>query len=192
MFQFWLVSILKQKLDSPVQLLVFCITSSLSTAHCNTTGRSATSTASYTAKWQHILASSPGSPIFSTHSRKDGEPVSCRVASPVESCPGDVNYTSVGTPSINDICPARRDNVLPRLRRAASAPQRKRRQRPAEVTCTNDRRYCGIYAIAFAVHAALGDDVNGEAPRIRPNSNEKSPLAVFQEKRACVVGPTIS
>ena len=88
---------------------------------------------------------------------------------------------------------ARRDNVLragiwitsARAARAvARAPERKRRQRPAEVTCTNDRRYCGIYAIAFAVHAALGDDVNGEAPRIRPNSNEKSPLAVrFQEKR---------
>ena len=82
--------------------------------------------------------------------------VSCRMASPVESCPGDVNYTSGGTPSINDVRPARRDNVRPPPR----APQRrKRRQRSAEVTCINDRRYCGVYAIAFAVHAALGDDV---------------------------------
>ena len=30
-------------------------------------------------------------------------PVSCRIASPVESRPGDVKYTSGGTPSINDI-----------------------------------------------------------------------------------------
>ena len=79
------------------------------------------------------------------------------MASPVGSCPGDVNYTSGGTPSINDVRPARQDNVRPPLR----VLQRKRRQRSAEVTCTNDRRYCasGVYAIAFAVHAALGDDV---------------------------------
>ena len=67
--------------------------------------------------------------------------MSCRMTSPVESCPGDVNYTSGGTPSINDVRAARRDNVRP--------------DKVAEVTCTNNRRYCGVYA----VHAALGDDV---------------------------------
>ena len=46
-------------------------------------------------------------------------PVSCRIASPIELRPGDVNYTSGETPSINDIRPARWDNVRP--------PQRKSR-----------------------------------------------------------------
>ena len=44
-------------------------------------------------------------------------PVSCCITSPVESRPGDVNYTSGGTPLINDIRPARRDNVRSALRR---------------------------------------------------------------------------
>ena len=70
-------------------------------------------------------------------------PVSCRMASPVESCPGDVNYTSRGTPSINDVRPARRDNVRPRRRRERPSCQRKRRQGSTEVTCTNYRRYVG-------------------------------------------------
>ena len=40
-----------------------------------------------------------------------GDPVSCRIASPVELRPGDVKYTSGGTPLINDMRPARRNNV---------------------------------------------------------------------------------
>ena len=40
-------------------------------------------------------------------------PASCHIAAPVESRPRDVNYTSGGTPLINDIRPACQDNVCP-------------------------------------------------------------------------------
>ena len=49
--------------------------------------------------------------------------MSCRIASPIESRLGDVNYTSGGTPLINDIRPVRQDNIRPAPRLSSMPAQ---------------------------------------------------------------------
>ena len=48
----------------------------------------------------------------------------------------------------------------------------------------NGMNDCGVYAIAFAMHAALGDTLKH---RIRPAQNESPPAAMLQKERTCSV-----